>query len=112
MLAVPMPRSLAARVVVPCTSVDVRTRTLGEPLRPSRFTSHPTLASTAWRAAARHVTWAIWQPVTSEYEADEGRPSTSLSHMPQTSSTTAAAGLQAYNPAFWSHVAVSQSAAS
>src|SRR5918995_6553017 len=112
MLAVPMPRSLAARVVVPCTSVDVSTRTFGAPLSPSRLTSHPALDSTACRAAARHVTWAIWQPVTREYDADAGRPSTSLSQVPQTSSTTAAAGLQAYRPAFWSQVAVSQSAPS
>ena len=112
MFAVPMPSSFAARVVVPCTSLEVRMRTLGAPASPSRLTSHPARARTACRAAARQVTWAIWQPVTRAKEADAGRPSTSLSQVPQTSSTTAAAGPQAYRPAFWSQVAVSQSAAS
>jgi hypothetical protein len=63
------------------------------------------------RAAARDVTWAICEPVTSANEAWAGRPSSSLIHAPHTSSTTAAAGLVATIAAFWSQAEVSQSAA-
>ena len=59
MFAVPKPSSFTARVVVPCTSLDVITRTGGAPESPSRLTSHPARASTACLAAARQVTWAI-----------------------------------------------------
>src|ERR1700731_65856 len=41
-----------------------------------------------------------------------GRPNSSLSQRPATSSITATAGPQAWIAAFWSHAAVSQSAAS
>jgi len=37
----------------------------GAPNRPRSSTSQPSARRTAWRAAARHVTCAIWQPVTS-----------------------------------------------
>ena len=64
----------------------------GAPDRPSRFTSRPARSSRAWCAAARHVTCAIWHPVTKAKDADAGTPSKSFSQSPQTSSTTAAAG--------------------
>src|SRR5438093_338125 len=43
---------------------QVAMRRLGAPASPSRLTSHPARASSACRAAARQVTWAIWHPVT------------------------------------------------
>ena len=70
----------------------------GEPASPSDSTSQPTRSSTAWRAAARHVTCAIWQPVTKANDAVAGIPRRSLSHSPATSSTTAADGPQTTRP--------------
>ena len=72
----------------------------GDPARPSCSTSHPTCSSTAWRAAAKQVAWAIWQPVTNENVAVAGIPSRSLSHSPAISSMTAADGPQTTRQAF------------
>src|SRR5260370_42593855 len=83
----------------------------GEPARPAFSTAHWRRARRAWRAARRQVTWAIWQPVTRAKLAVAGSWSRSLSQVPTTSSTTAAAGEVAYIPAFWSQAEVSQSAA-
>ena len=82
-------------MVVPCTASLAITLIRGLPASPSLPTSHPAFASTAWRAALRQVTCAIWHPVTSANDAEAGRPSSSLSQVPATSSTTAATGLQA-----------------
>jgi hypothetical protein len=57
------------------------------------------------------VKWAIWQPVTKPTELSSGRPSSSRTQPPATSSATASAGATAKPPAFWSHAEVSQSAA-
>ena len=50
------------------------------------------IAALAAVVTALLLAWAIWQPVTRANEAGPGMPSSSLSHSPQTSSTTAAAG--------------------
>ncbi len=57
------------------------------------------------------MTWAICAPVTKAKLASGGRPKSSFSQPPATSSTTEAAGLAAWMPAFWSQAVVSQSAA-
>jgi hypothetical protein len=72
----------------------------GAPTSPSRSTSCPAVASTRWRAAARPVTCAIWQPVTRANDAVGGSPSRSASQPPATSSNAAAAGVGAASPAF------------
>src|SRR6185436_9213881 len=86
--------------------------TAGQPKRPFAFTSQPASLNTAWRAAARQVKCASWQPEVNANEASSGRPNNSFSHAPAISSTTAAAGPHAYNAAFWSQADVIQSAAS
>src|ERR1700682_5557944 len=86
-------------------------RIAGAPYSPRFSTSQPLPASNEWRAAARHVACAIWQPVTSAKLEEGGICSNSLSHVPTTSSTIEAAGEHAYRAAFWSHADVSQSAA-
>ena len=78
-----------------CRWAFERMRTGGEPARPWRSTSQPRSRSTPWRAAARQVTWAIWQPVTKAKLASAGRSKRSFSQAPATSSTTAAAGAEA-----------------
>ena len=88
----PSPSSRSARSIVMWRFPPVRTAMGGDPARPSDSTSQPMRSSTAWRAAARHVTCAIWHPVTNENDAVAGIPSRSLSHSPATSSTTAADG--------------------
>ena len=93
--AVPIPRSRSARSIVACRLAPATTRIGGAPGSPSRSTSQPTLARTSFRAAARQVACAIWQPVTSANDAVAGIPSKSFSHSPTISSTTAADGPQA-----------------
>ena len=61
---------------------------------------------------ASPVKLAIWAPVTSPTDTPAGRPSSSASQAPATSSTTLAAGPSTNRPAFWSQAEVSQSAAS
>ncbi len=70
----------------------------GEPASPSASTSQPRAASTRWRAAARQVTCAIWQPVVSPNEVPAGRPNRSSSQAPTTSSTTDADGPAGVDP--------------
>ena len=77
------------------------------PPRPSRRA-----ASTAWRAAARAVKFAMVAPVTNAPPHPAGSPSTSSSQRRETSSRTAAIGVATKSPAFWSHAAASQLAAS
>ena len=72
----------------------------------------PARASSAWRAAASPVTFAICAPVVSPTPQSAGRRSTSSSHAHAISSTTDAAGEDTALNAFWSHAEVSQSAAS
>ena len=94
-----------------CVPAWVTTVTGGAPWRPSRSTSQPARARTAWRAAASAVKLAIVAPVTNPTLVPAGRPSSSTSQPAATSSATAAAGEMTYRPAFWSHALVSQSAA-
>ena len=56
--------------------------------------------------------FAICAPVTKPTDVPVGSPKSSTSQAAATTTTTAAAGEAAYRPAFWSHVVVSQSAAS
>jgi hypothetical protein len=57
------------------------------------------------------VKCAIWQPVTKPTPAPPGRPSSSRTQPAATSSATDSAGATTNAPPFWSHVEVSQSAA-
>ena len=57
-----------------------RMRTGGAPMRPSSSTFQPAFASTAWRAAARHVVLAAWPPVTKPTLASAGSPKRSSAH--------------------------------
>ena len=97
--------------MVACRSPLATTRTGGPPIRPRCSTSQPASASTAWRAAARETVLAAWAPVTKPNDAPVGRPNSSFSHPPVTSSTTAAAGEVTALKAGWSHAVVSTSAA-
>ena len=108
---VPRPRMRSARSTVTWRSSPVSTRIRGAPVSPSRSTSWPVSARTRWRAAARPVTCAIWQPVTSANEALSGSPSSSASQRPAISSKAAVAGVGSARPVFWSQAVASQSAA-
>jgi hypothetical protein len=88
----PMPRTRSARSMDPWRWSPVMTLIGGAPNRPRCSTSQPWRDRTAFRAAARQVTCAIWQPVTKAKLAFGGIPSNSQSQRPTTSSTTAAAG--------------------
>jgi hypothetical protein len=72
--------------------------------------SHPARASSACRAAASAVTFAICAPVVSPTPDEAGSPSSSSSHPHATSSTTDAAGEDTALNEFWSHADASQSA--
>ena len=84
----------------------------GEPASPRSRTSQPAAASTWWRAAARQVTCAIWQPVDERERRVRGDAEQVLEPLAAISSTTDADGPSAPSPAFWSQIDVSQSAAS
>ena len=88
----PIPTSRRARSIVTWRRSPATTVIGGDPATPSCSTSQPTRSSTACRAAAKQVAWAIWQPVTNENDAVAGMPRSSFSHSPATSSTTAADG--------------------
>ena len=64
----------------------------GAPNRPAASTSHPCRASSACRAAARHVTFATVAPVTKPHQLPAGSPSRSISQAIVTSSSAAATG--------------------
>lgn len=68
-------------------------------MRPSRSTSHPAPARTAWRAAARHVVLAPWPPVTKPTLAPAGSPSRSSTHRDVISSIAEPAGDNAWKAA-------------
>ena len=108
----PIPRYCNAVGIVACASDPMTTAISGAPNSPRSSTSQPARSRTRCRAAARHVTCAIWQPVVRPMLVPSGRPSRSTSQDPITSSTTDADGPAAKSPAFWSQVDVSQSAAS
>ena len=81
-------------------------------MSPCSSTSQPARASSAPRAAASPVTFAICAPVVSPTPESSGSPSSSSNHPHATSSTTAAAGEETALNAFWSQADASQSAAS
>ena len=108
---VPMPSRRTDLSTDSCRFSLIRSRSGGAAEIPSASASIPRRCRSACRAAASAVVWAIWHPVTKAKDAVAGRPSNSLSHAPQTSSTTASAGAAAADAAFGSQVAVSQSAA-
>ena len=64
----------------------------GAPCRPSASTSQPTRRSTPWRAAARQVKCAIWQPVTKPTPLSRGRSNNSSNQRAATSSSAAVIG--------------------
>ena len=111
MLSEPRPIRRTARSTEPCRSALARMRIGGLPASPLASTSQPASRNRAWRAAARQVACAIWVPVTKPMLTVSGRPNRSRSQPAATSSTTDAAGPQAWMPAFWSQTLVSQSAA-
>src|SRR5206468_2486359 len=76
---------------VGCASALVITVIGGAPNNPSASTFQPTLASTAWRAAASAVMCATVVPVTKLPAASRGRSSTSSSQFSATCSTLAEA---------------------
>ncbi len=100
----------SALKIVACASAPAITRSGGAPISPSRATSHPSRANTTFRATAKHVAFAICAPVTKPTLAVDGNPSTSSTHRSAISSTTAAAGEETYENAFWSQTAASMSA--
>src|SRR5215211_2261319 len=107
----PSPSMRQATGTVTCACSLAITRNAGPPWRPCASTSQPGSRSTAWRAAARQVKCAIWQPVTKPTPQALGRPSRSRIQPATTSSATDRAGDAAYPPPFWSQADVSQSAA-
>ena len=66
--------SARARSMVTWRSSLTSSRTRGAPCRPPTSASHPAPASTALRAAARHVTCACWQPVVRPNARPPGAP--------------------------------------
>ena len=111
MFAEPRPTRRAARSKDPWRCSLDRIRMGGAPASPCSSTFHPRFCKRAWRAAARQVTCAIWQPVTNAKLAVGGKRRISFSQSPAISSTIAADGLHAASAAFWSQAADSQSAA-
>ena len=107
----PRPSSRSALKTVACDSALVITCSAGAPARPRSSTSQPARASTALRAAASAVTFAICAPLTKP-DAGAGRQAEQLLHPAATvCSAAAAAGDITCRPTFWSHADVSQSAA-
>jgi len=90
--AAPRPSNRSDVKIVTCASPPTITSICGAPNSPRCSTSQPARRSTALRAAARQVVFAIWHPVTNPTLADAGSPKRSRSHPAATSSTTAAAG--------------------
>ena len=84
----------------------------GEPARPCSTRSQPTAARTCCRAAARHVKWAVWQPVTNAKDALSGIASRSLTQAPAVFSATSDEGPSDSRPRFWSQADTRMSAAS
>ena len=82
----PSPRYCNAVGIVACASDPTTTVISGAPKRPRSSTSQPARSRTRWRAAARHVKCAIWQPVVRPMLVPSGKPSRSTSHDPTTSS--------------------------
>ncbi len=74
--------------MVTCASSPITTSISGAPKRPRASTSHPRRASTAWRAAASAVKFAIMQPVVKPTLASRGSRRTSSSQPAATSSAT------------------------
>jgi len=93
------------------TSSPTTTVSAGAPKSPSASTSQPCRASSACRAAARPVKFAIVAPVTNPASVPGGRPSSSRSQRVVTSSSRAAIGEETRSPAFWSQAPASQFAA-
>ena len=78
----------------------------------SRPTSQPQRFSTDQRPAASPIVFAACAPVANPTDAAGGRPSSSFSQPPATSSKAIAAGESASLNAHWSHPEVRTSATS
>ncbi len=74
------------------TSSPTTTWSSGAPYSPCSETFHPARASSACRAAARPVKFAICPPVTKPTAASAGSPKSPFSHRPAISSSTATVG--------------------
>ncbi len=108
----PKPSSRKERSIVAWRSAPTTMRTGGAPIRPSRSTSHPTSASTWWRAAARPTVLAPWAPVTNPTVTPAGRPSNSASPRPATSLAAVPEGAVTALNTVWSQPTASRSATS
>jgi hypothetical protein len=69
-------------------------------MSPAVPTSQPTFSRVSWRAVARHVKCAIWQPVVTPTDVPAGRPRSSTSQRAATSSIAEVAGLGAARAVF------------
>ncbi len=94
-----------------CASAPMRTSIRGASYSPRASTSQPTLSRSAWRAAAMPTVFPRPAPVGRPWLASGGMRSSSFIHSPATCSAAAAAGDMMWVATFWSHAAVSQSAA-
>ena len=88
-----------------------RPRTRGAPASPSRSTSHPPRCEHPVPAAARPTVLAACAPVTNPTDAVAGRPSSSLSQPPATSSTDGRGRRERRVERHWSQPTASMSAA-
>ena len=75
----PRPSSASAFSTLTCTSSPTTTRSGGAPKRPFASTFQPWRASSAWRAAARPLWFAVVAHVTKPTPVPAGRASTSSS---------------------------------
>ena len=89
----PSPSRRSDRSTVACRStLATISQPRGSPKSPSRPASQPCAARTCDRPAARPTVLAPPAPVTNPTDAEAGRPSSSFSHEPATSSNAIAAG--------------------
>jgi hypothetical protein len=87
-------------ISVGCASSPITTLIGGAPKRPSASTSQPCAASSAWRAAASELKFAIVAPVTKAPAEPSGRQKISRIQSSATDSRTAVAGEAASKAAF------------
>ena len=90
------------------TSAPTTTVTGGAPCRPSSSTFQPARASTAWRAAASAVKFAIVAPATNAPALSGGSRSASSVQASAAASIAAAAGDITCSAQFWSQAVASQ----
>ena len=109
--ASPKPAYRSAASGAECASAPMRTSIGGAPTSPSRSTSHPRAAHSAWRAAITPTMFAVVAPETSPAPLAGGRPSRSITQSHTARSMALTAGVSKELPAFWPHAETSMSAA-